>query len=84
VCEGSEHLNRAVVSIVESSGEGSILRLMGSRYIPGRTESLIKFKVFFFFFDLWLFIFPYQAAIADKEGLVVGVEEGNVTLKLYV
>ena len=46
-CEGSEHLSRAVGEIIEGAGEGSILRLMGSRYIPGRSDSLIKFKVLF-------------------------------------
>eukprot|EP00026_Physarum_polycephalum_P002695 Phypoly_transcript_02703.p1 GENE.Phypoly_transcript_02703~~Phypoly_transcript_02703.p1 ORF type:complete len:811 (+),score=66.41 Phypoly_transcript_02703:184-2616(+) len=66
MCKNSVHMNAIVGEIIEDGGEGGILRRVGSLYEPGRTTTLLKLK----------------SSFMDKEGLVVGVENGHVKLKL--
>ena len=48
LCEGSAHLNSVIGKIIDSGGEGMIMRRVSSRYERGRNPHLIKLKVFFF------------------------------------
>ena len=44
-CETKKHLTTATQSIIDSAGEGVVLRKPFSEYIPGRSNLLVKFKV---------------------------------------
>ena len=46
-CEGKSHLKEFFAEIVKKNGEGVVLREPGSLYIPGRSQSLRKYKEFF-------------------------------------
>jgi len=43
-CGGIVHLHEFVDSVVAAKGEGIILREPSSKYIPGRTTSILKVK----------------------------------------
>eukprot|EP00026_Physarum_polycephalum_P002919 Phypoly_transcript_02928.p1 GENE.Phypoly_transcript_02928~~Phypoly_transcript_02928.p1 ORF type:complete len:728 (+),score=71.15 Phypoly_transcript_02928:209-2392(+) len=67
LCTITNTLARCLKWIVEEGGEGVVLRKPLSRYICGRTNSLLKLK----------------ASKADQEALVVSVEEdGSLLLQL--
>ena len=76
--------------VIEGGGEGVILRRPHSLYLPGRSSHLIKFKVcrdacFFYLFLYSQLITLSQGSRADREALVVDVEEdGSLLLQLYV
>jgi DNA ligase-1 len=46
-CEGIEHLERVLRRVEGVGGEGLMLREPGSRYVNGRSTSLLKVKTFF-------------------------------------
>lgn len=43
--ENEEHMKRTVQVLIQEGGEGVILQLSGSLYVPGRTSTLVKIKV---------------------------------------
>lgn len=45
-CFGKKQLHEMIKKITQNEGEGAILRKHGSLYEHGRSESLLKFKVF--------------------------------------
>lgn len=45
-CEGLPHLDQFEASIIDQGGEGVMLREPGSRYVYGRSSSLMKLKRF--------------------------------------
>lgn len=45
LCSQTELLVRATRAILETGGEGTILRKPNSQYLHGRSEFLYKFKV---------------------------------------
>lgn len=92
LCKSSTHLNQFTAGIIDETGEGVILRKRASLYEHGRSPNLVKLKVTYYYSnfiiivcDIFMnsFFFFFQTAYADKEGLVVDVENGNVKLKLY-
>eukprot|EP00026_Physarum_polycephalum_P002873 Phypoly_transcript_02882.p1 GENE.Phypoly_transcript_02882~~Phypoly_transcript_02882.p1 ORF type:complete len:833 (+),score=72.23 Phypoly_transcript_02882:121-2619(+) len=66
LCHDSAHLNALMEEVIRNGGEGMIARRVGSPYLQGRSASLIKFKT----------------AYADKEALVIGLDQGSVLLKI--
>eukprot|EP00026_Physarum_polycephalum_P002145 Phypoly_transcript_02149.p1 GENE.Phypoly_transcript_02149~~Phypoly_transcript_02149.p1 ORF type:complete len:898 (+),score=87.49 Phypoly_transcript_02149:121-2814(+) len=67
MCRGREHLSKTVQGIIDEGGEGVILRIIGSFYLPGRNSALVKLKTVF----------------QDTEGIVVSINEHNsAVLKL--
>ena len=46
VCEGLDHVERALTRVEEQGGEGLMLRQPGSPYVAGRSSSLLKVKSF--------------------------------------
>eukprot|EP00026_Physarum_polycephalum_P002046 Phypoly_transcript_02050.p1 GENE.Phypoly_transcript_02050~~Phypoly_transcript_02050.p1 ORF type:complete len:789 (+),score=103.44 Phypoly_transcript_02050:501-2867(+) len=60
LCIDGTHLGAATQGVIETRGEGMILRKMHSLYLPGRNPDLIKFK----------------DAFGDREGLVVQIDDG--------
>jgi ATP-dependent DNA ligase len=49
MCKGREHLNKTAQELIDEGGEGVIMRVVGSHYLPGRNPALVKLKVSFFF-----------------------------------
>ena len=45
-CKGQEHLAEELARVVASGGEGLMVRKPGSRYVAGRSETLLKIKEF--------------------------------------
>lgn len=48
-CTGKDHLKKYFNEIVKKGGEGVMLREPGSLYTQGRSTSVRKYKVSFFF-----------------------------------
>ena len=46
ICSGRDHLDREMARIEQLGGEGVMLRLVGSAYAAGRSDTLLKFKRF--------------------------------------
>lgn len=46
LAKDSKHMNKSVERIIDQEGEGAVLRKVASLYIPGRSTSLFKLKVF--------------------------------------
>lgn len=44
-CSGIQHLRSTLQAIIDRGGEGIILRKSRSRYLSGRTDSMLKVKV---------------------------------------
>lgn len=96
LCESHKFMRMAIRGIIESSGEGVILRKHSSLYLPGRNFSLIKLKVFQSSLSFSLSplspclslapllppscLIVLQASQGDQEGLVVGVEQNGTVL----
>ena len=83
-----DYVNETLRTIIESGGEGVILRKVGSHYEHGRSTALIKIKVYrlhiLFLFLSFLANCSAQSSVGDKEAIVVGVAHKSVELKLYV
>ncbi|MCA9571427.1 MAG: DNA ligase [Myxococcales bacterium] len=46
-CDGEHHLKAELARVEAMGGEGVMLRAPGSRYVPGRSEVLLKVKSFY-------------------------------------
>jgi len=55
ICTGLGHLEKYYQDIVESGGEGIILRDPNSPYEAGRSRGFLKHKVYLVFFLLFVF-----------------------------
>eukprot|EP00026_Physarum_polycephalum_P000178 Phypoly_transcript_00178.p1 GENE.Phypoly_transcript_00178~~Phypoly_transcript_00178.p1 ORF type:complete len:1068 (-),score=137.60 Phypoly_transcript_00178:3031-5769(-) len=66
LCSKQTRINHVVEQIINDGGEGAILRKVGSFYDPGRSQSLLKLKT----------------SIGDREGVVIGISQKAVKLKL--
>eukprot|EP00026_Physarum_polycephalum_P000218 Phypoly_transcript_00218.p2 GENE.Phypoly_transcript_00218~~Phypoly_transcript_00218.p2 ORF type:complete len:903 (-),score=85.00 Phypoly_transcript_00218:118-2826(-) len=65
-CYSILQLHKTLNSIIDEGGEGVMIRMPMSKYEPGRSTLLIKFK----------------ASLGDSEALVVSVEDDQVNLQL--
>ena len=45
-CEGHGHLNEELARVLAAGGEGIMVRMPGSPYVAGRSETLLKVKAF--------------------------------------
>lgn len=44
--QNGTHVKKVVTAVIDEGGEGVILQQVSSFYLPGRTPSLVKVKVF--------------------------------------
>ena len=66
-CEGAEQLKDELARIEALSGEGVMLRQPGSRYVAGRSSTLLKVKSFF---DAEAKVLSYKAGAGRHKGRV--------------
>lgn len=45
-CDGAKHLKQTLKSVLKKGGEGLMLRTAGSKYVNGRSDTLLKVKHF--------------------------------------
>lgn len=79
-CETQQHLSRIALQVIESGGEGIVLRKPHSFYKSGRSQSLLKLKVFASTLNLQP-IYHLQASRGDKEALVTDIDDSELLLQ---
>ena len=84
-CPSKNHVQKSLRFILDTGGEGLVIRRNKSTYQPGRSASLLKFKVLY----SPIHSFPpltndnLQAA-RDDEGVVLEIKGDTYSLQLYV
>lgn len=74
VCKGRDHLQTTLDDVIARGGEGLMLRQPGSKYVAGRSATLLKVKVFY---DAEAVVTGYEKGKGRHKGRM-----GAVTVKL--
>jgi DNA ligase 1 len=70
ICNGIEHLQTELARVEKLGGEGLMLRLAGSKYVEGRSSTLLKVKTFH---DAEARVVDYVAGMGKYKGKIGGL-----------